>query len=83
MPILDNLQAKMTEVIIKTWENICDWVQAMIWEGQSACESRWSASKVFLGYLELPVLDPIAQAPSPKLHLEQVQRYFDAAKEQI
>ena len=83
MPILDNLQAKMTEVTIETWDNIYDSVEAIIREGQSACERRWAASKVFLGYLDLHVLDPIAQAPSPKLHLEQVEQHFNEAKEQI
>ena len=70
MPILDNLQAKLTEVIIDTWENICDSVEAIIREEQSDCEHRWSASKYFLGYLDFPVLYPISQAPSPKLQLE-------------
>ena len=83
MSILDNLQAKTTEVIIETWKNICDLVQAMIREGNLACERRWLAYKVFLSYLDLLVLDPIAQAPSPKLQLEQVEWHFDAAKEQI
>ena len=33
MPILDNLQAKMTEVAIEIWDNICDSVEAIIREG--------------------------------------------------
>ena len=36
-----------------------------------------------LTYLDLHVLDPISQAPSPKLQLEQVGRHFDVAKELI
>ena len=67
MPILDNLQDKTTKVIIETWENIHDSVEAIIREGQLACERRWPTSKFLLGYLELHVLNPIAQAPSPKL----------------
>ena len=83
MPILDNMQAKTTKVIIETWENICDSVQAMIIEGQSACEHSWSSSKVLLGYFDLHVLDPIAKVLSPKLQQEQVERHFNSAKEQI
>ena len=83
IPILDNIQAKTTEVIVETSENIYDSVQAMIREGQSPCERRWSASKVLLGYFDLPMLDHIAQAPSPKILLEQVERDFDEAKEKI
>ena len=69
IPILENLQDKMTEVIIETWENIRDSVEAIIREEQLTCKCRWSASKVFLGYLDWPMLYPIAQAPSPKLQL--------------
>ena len=83
MPILDNLQAKMTEAIIETWENICDSMEAIIREVQLACKHRWSSYKVFLGYLDLPVLDLIAQAPLPEIQLEQVEQHFDVAKEQI
>ena len=70
MPILENLQAKMTEVTIETWDNICDLVEAIIREGQLACECRWTTSKFLLDYLDFPLLDSIAQASSPKLHLE-------------
>ena len=73
MPILDNLQDKMTKVTIETWNNICDSMEAIITEGQTACERRWITSKVFLGYLDLPLIDSIAHAPSQKLHLEQVE----------
>ena len=69
MPILGNLEAKTTEVTIETWDNICDSVEAIIREGQSACECRWTTSMFFLDYLEFPLLDSIAQAPSLKLHL--------------
>ena len=70
MPNLDNQQAKTTEVTIETWDNISDSVEAIIREGQSISERRWETSKVFLGYLDLPILYPIAQVHSPKLQLE-------------
>ena len=60
----------MTEVTIETWDDICDSVESIIREGKSACERRWAASKVLLDYLDLPLLDPISQAHSLKLHLE-------------
>ena len=60
MPILDNLQAKTTEVTIETWDNICDLVEAIIIEGQSACECRWTNSKVLLDYFDFPLLDSIS-----------------------
>ena len=38
IPILDNLHVKTTEVSIKTWEGICDLVEALINAGQMVCE---------------------------------------------
>ena len=63
----------MTEVTIELWEGIYDSVKTLIKEGQMACEKRWSNVKTFLTYLDLYVLDPISQAPSRKLQLEQVE----------
>ena len=77
MPILDNLQAKTTEVTIETWEGICDLVETLINEVQKACKRRWLDDEIFLTYLDLPLLEPISHAPSPKLQLEQVERCFD------
>ena len=49
----------------------------------SYSEQRWSYSEPLLTYLDFSILDPISQAPSPKLQLEQVERYFDDDNELI
>ena len=73
----------MTKVTIEAWESICDSVEAIIKEGQMACEHRLTTVRFLLGYLDWPTLDPNGQALSTKLQLEQVEQHFDAAKEQI
>ena len=60
MPILDNMQAKMTEVTIETWDNICDSMEAIIREGKPTWGRRWTTSKVLLDYLDFPLLDSIS-----------------------
>ena len=80
---MDKLRAKKTEVTIETRGIICDAVDSNIKDGQEACKSRWSFTEVFLDFLELPLLDPIDEAPSPKLNLEEMEHNFVAAKEQI
>ena len=80
---MDKIETKKTEVTIETWESICDSLEALIKEGQMACEKRWSYARSLLCYLYFLVLDPISGAPSPKLQLEQVERHFDAARELI
>ena len=77
------MHAKKTEVTIETWEGICDSLETLIKEGQMACEKRWSNVEALLTYLDFSILDPISQAPSPKLQLEQVERYFDDDNELI
>ena len=67
----------MTEVTIEKWEGICDLVETLINEGHKSFKKRWSYSKNLLTYLDLPLLEPISHAPSPKLQLEQVERCFD------
>ena len=37
MPILDKLKLKNIEVIIETWEGICDLVVSIIRDGQASC----------------------------------------------
>ena len=55
----------------------------MINEGQKGYEQRWSDSESLLTYLDLPLLEPISQAPLPMLQLEHVEQCFDANKELI
>ena len=70
MPILDKLKDKKTKVTIETWEGICDAVDIIIQNGQVACKHRWTTSYVLLDLLGVPMLEPIKQAPSPKLKLK-------------
>ena len=83
LPILDKHKLKKIEVIIETWEGICDLVESIIRDGQAACRKRWNASETVLGYLDLALLDPIEHAMPPKLKLEQIEREFAEVKEQI
>lgn len=83
LPILAKLKLKKIEVIIETWEGICDLVESIIRDGQAACRKRWNASETVLGYLDLALLDPIEHAMPPKLKLEQIEREFAEVKEQI
>ena len=69
--------------MIETWEGICDMVESIIKDGQVACKRRWFASETLLGYLDLPLLDPIDEAMPPKLELEQIKNEFSKFKEQI
>ena len=58
-------------------------MDTLINEGHKNCETRWSDAEYLLTYLDLPILEPISQAPLPKLQLEQVEQRFDANKELI
>ena len=83
LPILDQLTHKKTEVSIGTWENVRDLVESIIKDGHVACKRRWFASETLIGYLDLPLLDPIDEAMPPKLKLEQIESDFTKVKEQI
>ena len=83
LPILDKLKLKKIQVIIETWESICDLVESIIKDGQDAYKRRWFASEILLVYLDLPILDPIDEATPPKLKLEQIQSDSAKTKEQI
>ena len=81
--ILYKLERKTTEVSIETWEAMCDSVEAVVNAGQEVCENMWFASKNFLTYLSLHVLEPLSEALCPKVHLEEVEKQFDDSKELI
>ena len=64
-------------------EGLCNVVETIIQDGQATCNRRWTASDVLLGLLGRPALEPIKEAPSPKLKLEEVGQSFGAVKEKI
>ena len=68
---------------IETWDNVYDLVESIIKDGQVACKRRWFASKTFLSFLDLPLLDPIDEAMPPKLKLVQIESEFAKFKEKI
>ena len=80
---MDKLWANKTEVTIETWGSICDVVETIIQDGQEACKHMWTTSDVLLDFLGFHMLEPIKEAPSPKLNLDEVKRSFAAAKEKI
>ena len=71
------------QVSIETWENVCDLVDSILKDGQMACKRRWFASHTFLGFLDLPFLDPIDEAMPLKLKIEQMESDFVKVKEKI
>ena len=83
MRILDKLELKTIEVAIEMWEAMCNSVEVVVNTGQKVCENRWSASKNFLTYLSLLVLDPLNEALCPKVQLKEVEKKFDDTKELI
>ena len=68
---------------IETWKNVCDLSDSIIKDGHVACKRNWFASVNLLGFLDLPLLDPIDEALPPKLHLEQIENEFTKSKEWI
>ena len=80
---MDKLQTKKNEVIIKTWESICDAVESIIKAKQEACKHRCMATETLLWFLELPSLDFIDHALAPKLKLEEIERNFVIAEDTI
>ena len=79
--VLYKLKIKKIQVSIETWENVCDLVESIIKDGQVACKRRWFASETLLGFLDLPLLDPIDEAMPLKLKLEQIESEFAKFKE--
>ena len=58
-------------------------VESIIKDGHVACKRRWFASETLLGFLDLPLLDPIDEAMPLKLNLEQIESDFAKVKEKI
>ena len=71
--ILNKLELKTTEVLIETWEAMCDSIEVVVNAGQKFSENRWFASKNFLYDLSLPMVEPLSSAFCPKVHLEEVE----------
>ena len=82
-PFLDNLKLKRIQVSIETWENVCDLVDSIIKDRQVACKRKWFSSVNLLGFLDIPLLDPIDEALPPKLQLENIESDFTKSREQI
>ena len=73
MPIMDKVQVKKIGVTIETWGSLCDMVGSIVQDGREACKHRWKNSKVLLDFLGFPMLEPIEEAPSPKIKLDEVE----------
>ena len=70
MPILDKFKLKKIEVTIEFWESIYDVVESIIKDGHVIWKNKWFSSVTLLGFLDIPLLEPIDQAAPPKLKLE-------------
>ena len=50
LQILDKLDLKTTEVLIETWEVVCNSIEAVVNAGQKVCENRWFTSNNLVTY---------------------------------
>ena len=64
----------------ETWGSICDAVRSIIEYGQEACKRRCKALDVLFDFLGLSMLEPIKEASSPKIKLDEVKQYCVVSK---
>ena len=69
-PILDKIKPRRMNISLEYWENVCELVESTIQDGQITCNKRWFTSENLLGFMDLPLIDPIEYALPPNIMLE-------------